>query len=152
NTTVRPASADSVTELSSVASRMTGGIAMPTRCAAAPSSVGAGILLQSTSSRFFWFMDAILHQPSLPATNAKRLRKGAKATKQSILPCRTMDCFASLAMTDRHISRSSPRPHQAAFFPAPVAFLFALALVVQLLALGDRQQELGPAAFVEIQF
>src|SRR2546423_3383547 len=38
--------------------------------------------------------------PSLPATNAKRLRKGAQATKQSIYPlCRAMDCFASLAMT-----------------------------------------------------
>jgi hypothetical protein len=32
--------------------------------------------------------------PSLPATNAKRLRKGALATKQSILLCRAMDCFA----------------------------------------------------------
>ena len=43
---------------------------------------------------------------SLPATNAKRLRKGAQATtasaevnerrrKQSTLPCGTMDCFAS---------------------------------------------------------
>src|SRR5438067_267987 len=29
---------------------------MPSRCAAAPSSVGAGILLQSTSSRFLWFI------------------------------------------------------------------------------------------------
>ena len=27
--------------------------------------------------------------------NAKRLRKGAKATKQSMLPCCAMDCFAS---------------------------------------------------------
>jgi hypothetical protein len=37
---------------------------------------------------------------SLPATNAERLRKGALATKQSILSFRfTMDCFASLAMT-----------------------------------------------------
>ena len=31
---------------------------------------------------------------SLPATNAKRLRKGAAATTQSILPFRAMDCFA----------------------------------------------------------
>jgi hypothetical protein len=38
--------------------------------------------------------------PSLPATNAKRLRKGGKATRQSNFPlCRAMDCFASLAMT-----------------------------------------------------
>src|SRR5207248_11672214 len=29
---------------------------MPSRCAAAPSSAGAGILLQSTSSRFLWFI------------------------------------------------------------------------------------------------
>jgi hypothetical protein len=33
----------------------------------------------------------------LPATNAKRLRKGASATKQSMLVAQ-MDCFASLAM------------------------------------------------------
>src|SRR6266542_6401204 len=38
--------------------------------------------------------------PSLPATNAKRLRKGAQATKQSTLSwCGDVDCFASLAMT-----------------------------------------------------
>jgi len=37
----------------------------------------------------------------LPATNAKRLRKGAQATKQSILSRRgDMDCFAALAMTE----------------------------------------------------
>jgi hypothetical protein len=43
---------------------------------------------------------------SLPATNAKRLRKGAKATKQSILSLLgAMDCFASLAMTE---SKRSP--------------------------------------------
>src|ERR1700674_1849652 len=54
---MRPGNADSVTEVSSVAIRlMSGGIVMPTRCAAAPSSTGAGILLQSTSSRFFWFI------------------------------------------------------------------------------------------------
>src|SRR5947209_2892465 len=53
---VRPGSCDSVTELSSVATRSSCGIVMPTRWAAAPSSVGAGILLQSTSSRFFWFI------------------------------------------------------------------------------------------------
>ena len=40
---MRPRNADSVTEVSSVATRLTGGIVMPTRCAAAPSSVGAGI-------------------------------------------------------------------------------------------------------------
>ena len=48
--------------------------------------------------------------PSLPATNAKRLRKGAKATKQSNFPlCRGMDCFASLAMTVRRASGVSLR-------------------------------------------
>src|SRR3954470_16618342 len=56
NTTVRPGSADRSTELSSVAIRLTAGIFAPLRCAEAPSSVGAGILLQSTSSRFFWFI------------------------------------------------------------------------------------------------
>jgi hypothetical protein len=35
---------------------------------------------------------------SLPATNAKRLRKGAEATKQSILSlCCGMDCFLCVA-------------------------------------------------------
>jgi hypothetical protein len=48
---VRPRSADSVTDVSSVANRLTFGIAIPFKCAAAPSSVGAGILLQSTSIR-----------------------------------------------------------------------------------------------------
>src|SRR6185369_5001108 len=38
--------------------------------------------------------------PSLPATNAKCLRKGAQTTKQSIFPVGQMDCFASLAMTE----------------------------------------------------
>jgi hypothetical protein len=37
---------------------------------------------------------------SLPATNAKRLRKGALAMKQSIVLHKgRMDCFAALAMT-----------------------------------------------------
>jgi hypothetical protein len=35
----------------------------------------------------------------LPATNAKRLRTGANATKQSIFADAAMDCFAPLAMT-----------------------------------------------------
>ena len=41
-------------------------------------------------------------EPSLPATNAKRLRKGALATKQSMLLHKErMDCFVAplLAMT-----------------------------------------------------
>ena len=39
--------------------------------------------------------NAKLYPPSLPATNAERLRKGANATKQSIYPlCREVDCFA----------------------------------------------------------
>src|SRR6266576_2521920 len=37
--------------------------------------------------------------PSLPATNAKRLRKGAKRRSNPSIPCRSMDCFAALAMT-----------------------------------------------------
>src|SRR3954447_11851946 len=56
NTTVRPGKVDNVTDVSSVATRVIGGIFMPSRCPAAPSSVGAGILLQSTSSRFLWFI------------------------------------------------------------------------------------------------
>src|SRR5262245_49391244 len=76
---------------------------MPFRCAAPPSSVGAGILLQSTSSRFFWFI------------------------------------------------ASSPRPHQAALLPAPVALFLGLTLVMQLLALGDRELKLRAAPLVKVK-
>src|SRR5258708_37268025 len=41
--------------------------------------------------------------------------------------------------------------HQAAFFARPVALLLGLALVVQLLALGERELDLGPALVVEIE-
>jgi len=42
---------------------------------------------------------------SLPAANAKRLRKGALATKQSTLSfCRSMDCFAMARNDDFEIS------------------------------------------------
>src|ERR1700676_5615628 len=65
---------------------------------------------------------------------------------------------ASQSFATRLRTRSSgeettltPRPQQAALLPAPVALLLALALVVQLLAFGHRQQQLGAAAFVEIQ-
>src|SRR5262245_29851407 len=47
--------------------------------------------------------------------------------------------------------RLSPRAHQAALFAAPVTLLGGLALVVQLLALGDRQQQLGAATLIEIE-
>jgi len=38
--------------------------------------------------------------PSLPATNAKRLRKGAKRRSNPFF-LEAMDCFAALAMTER---------------------------------------------------
>src|SRR5947207_15003327 len=41
--------------------------------------------------------------------------------------------------------------HQAALFARPVAFLLGLALVVQLLALGKRELDLGSALVVEIE-
>src|SRR5271165_5362001 len=105
--------------VSSVARKESGGIALPTRCAAPPSSTGAGILLQSTSRRFRWFI------ASLPP----RLDRCAYA----------------------HAPGLSPRPHQAALLPAPVALLHRLALVVQLLALGERELQLGAAALVEVK-
>jgi hypothetical protein len=37
--------------------------------------------------------------PSLPATNAKRLGKGAKRRSNPYFLCSGMDCFAALAMT-----------------------------------------------------
>src|SRR5438105_9878649 len=110
---------------------------MPARCAAAPSSVGAGILLQSTSSRFFSFM-------SSPSINRHCERS------EAIHPSLQHNGLLRFARNDGQ-TFLSPRPHQAALFPAPIAFLFALALVVQLLALGDRQQELGAATLVEIE-
>ena len=48
------------------------------------------------------------------------------------------------------IRRLPSRPHQAALLAAPVALLLGLALVVQLLALGDGEQKFGTAALVEI--
>ena len=56
---------------------------------------------------------AKLHPPSLPATNAERLREGANATKQSIYPlCREVDCFASLAMTRKGHGVLDPPPRR----------------------------------------
>src|SRR3989304_6172433 len=42
-------------------------------------------------------------------------------------------------------------PHEPAAFALPGAFLFGLALVVQLLALGKRELDLGAAFFIEIE-
>src|SRR5258707_846418 len=50
------------------------------------------------------------------------------------------------------IMRSVLLPQQPAALAGPVAFLFALALVVQLLALGERNLDLGAAFVVEIDF
>src|SRR5438105_15724866 len=105
---------------------------MPLRCVAAPSSVGAGILLQSTSSRFFWFM-----------VSSSLRRMGGAKRYPSIHLTAVVTGIASAQPILR--SPSSPRPHQAALLPAPVALLLAFALVVQLLALGDRQQQFGAA-------
>src|SRR5258705_5669510 len=41
--------------------------------------------------------------------------------------------------------------HQAALFAVPVALLLGFALVVQLLALGERKLDLGAALVVEIE-
>src|SRR5258708_4813842 len=108
---------------------------MPTRCAAAPSSLGAGILLQSTSSRFLWFMD--------PHSFAGWVMKRYPSTAVAM-------GFTALNPS-YNLELLSPRPQQAALLPAPVALFLALALVVQLLALGHRQQQLGAAAFVEVK-
>src|SRR5882724_2777002 len=69
---MRPWSADSVTDESLVATRLIGGTIIPTRCAAAPSSIGGGILLQSTSNRFFWF----IVQFSISRHREELLRRG----------------------------------------------------------------------------
>src|SRR6476660_2804767 len=41
--------------------------------------------------------------------------------------------------------------HQAALLPVPIALLLGLALVVQLLALGEAEQDLGDPTLVEIE-
>src|SRR5690242_4303706 len=87
------------------------------------------------------FSGSLFHSPSSSL-------RGALATKQSIS---RPGAVGLLRFARNDDCRLSPRPHQAALLPAPVAFLFALALVVQLLALGDRQQQLGAAALVEIE-
>src|SRR5258707_13449348 len=49
---------------------------------------------------------------------------------------------------------TSARPRRsaiAALLPAPIALLLGLALVMQFLALGDGEQQLGAAAFIEIE-
>src|ERR1700716_4063486 len=51
----------------------------------------------------------------------------------------------------RHFACLSPRPPQPDPLPAPIALLLGLALVMQFLALGDGEQQLGAAAFIEIE-
>ena len=46
---------------------------------------------------------------------------------------------------------SAPITHQALLVALPVAVLHRLALVVQLLALGERELDLGAAPVVEIK-
>src|SRR5262245_17909076 len=108
-----------------------GGTAIPARCAVAPSSIGAGILLQSTSSRFFWFIAARSY-PSRVFNHANQ----------------TPSRYPSAGQVFALENALSARPHQAALLPAPIALLLAFALVVQLLALGDRQQQLGAAPLI----
>src|SRR5689334_20324567 len=125
--------------VSSVAFRLTGGTVMPLRCFAPPSSVGAGIWLQSGACRLGWFI-SLLHHSSLRAKRSNpSFSLVALWIAWSLRP-RNDDCF------------SSPCPQQAALLAAPIALLQGLALVVQLLALGNGQQQLCAAAFVEIQF
>src|SRR3954468_17422659 len=51
---------------------------------------------------------AVIATPSLPATNAKRLCKGAQATKQSTLALSPPDCFASARNDGRFHADQSP--------------------------------------------
>src|SRR5260370_14609051 len=112
---------------------------MPTRCAAAPSSVGAGILLQSTSSRFLWFIAS--PSASTPHGGEAPLRRPEPWSRSPRRSRRAQE----RAPRDEETTLS-PRPQQAALLPAPVALFLALALVVQLLALVHRQQQLRAAA------
>src|SRR5690606_38973804 len=65
--------------------------------------------------------------------------------------CRYMiDSWRGGAISRCDITASAAVAQQPALFPVPVARLFGLALVVQLLALGEREFDLGAAAIVEI--
>src|SRR4051794_34070640 len=112
------------------------GTVVPLRCLAAPSSVGAGILLQSTSSRFFWF----IARPHCFA--------GGWSEAISIMNIRAADGFCCAT----HPTNGLPsRTQQPALLARPIAFFLALAFVVQLLALGDGQQQLGAAALIKVK-
>ena len=122
--------------------RLTGGIVMPARCAAAPSSVGAGILLQSTSSRFFWFIAYPI------ALSASWWGGGALPSIMSS----DRDRFDTRAMrSPRHedlyprarIRRPSSRPQSRFFSVSRLSCSF--------LPLAIASSELGAAAFVEIE-
>ena len=107
------------------------------------------------------------HRPSAPGSCSSRLRAGSSGSsfrspfetslRGGALRRRTMSpAVSSFETRDGSLAQDEanhlpPRPQQAAFFPAPVALFLALALVVQLLALGDRQQQFRPAALVEIE-
>src|SRR5688572_33279639 len=65
-------------------------------------------------------------------------------------PARSHD-FVKRRVFGRSRGRSALRAHQPAAFPFPRALLLGLALVVQLLALGQRELHLGAALVVEIE-
>src|SRR3979411_2182464 len=66
--------------------------------------LGGRFMHNSGASRRGVVKSYLKFDPSLPAKNAKRWRKGALATKQSIRSLRgKMDCFASLAMTAQRL-------------------------------------------------
>src|SRR5882762_10496333 len=105
---------------------------MPTRWAAAPSSDGAGILLQSTSNRFFWFIFfASAFDTSRPhgeeAHRAVSNHEAPQSHPSRRAPERAPPATSLRSRGDEEIFLS-PRPHQAALLPAPVALLLALAL------------------------
>src|SRR5262245_57953346 len=112
------------------------GNAIPARCCAAPSSFGAGIFDQSTSSRLGWLAET-MGRASSSAFDAQMV-----AARQA----------KAKALVKAGSAQVSPLlPHQPRLLALPAALRGVLALVVQLLALCQRQPQLGAAAGIEVE-
>src|SRR5579871_3628164 len=79
-----------------------------------------------------------------------RWRAAPSSTGAGIFDQSTLSKFLSVIAAIVR-SSSASRAQQAAFFAVPVALALGLALVVQLLAFGQRQLDFRPALLVEIE-
>src|SRR3954469_14281409 len=88
-------------------------------------------------------------KPPHPIASRSTSRRRGEVNRACGSPCASIEVIATTCLRPM---ASSPRAQQAALLATPVTLLLGLALVVQLLALGDRELHLGPAALVEIEF